>query len=270
MTSTIIRSARSITSAAVRKIERDPAIIADGCVWAFDFTDPACNPSTAVSPADGIEFTNLARAESGISYGPSGVLRNAGQTISQVSGRGGFVFPSGTFSTGNYIEIGGAAVDFGPNNDDFLAIVWDLQPLTGYNTSNFAPILWDATSNANTASLWIDSGAGGVRPRGAVGTGSTNVGIEAASAGIGQGSLRQLAFAREGQKLSFFVNGVLSATRSDGPATIHNETTNPAKLAANHVGTIYRTLAYRMPQNPLKSPAELVAADYAAKPFLFR
>lgn len=270
MTSTIIRSTGTITDTTRPRIERDPAIYGEECVWMFDFTDPSCNPSSELAPANGLEFVNLARAASGLDYGISAVLRNAGDTISQEVGRGGLTFPAGTFSVTDYVEIGESWADFGQGDDDYLVTVWDNQPLVGYNATSFQPILWCSQSNANFASMWLDSGANGVRPRGVIGDGTTNSGVESTPVGIGQGAVRQLAFARQGTLLSFFVNGALVATNTTAITTLYSLVTNPTKLAANHIGTIYRTGGFRLGGSNDRPIAEIVAADYAAKPYLLR
>ncbi|WP_353475505.1 hypothetical protein PVT71_18245 [Salipiger sp. H15] len=264
MSSTILRSDNRITDPSRQRIERDPILGLEDWVWCLDFTNPFCNPTEAPIPPTGTKFVSLARDPGDPTLqGQGGTLRNAGATITQVAGRGGLVFPAGTHNVTDFVEFTYGSQDFYLDNDDYLAVVWDKQPLTGFNTANYAPILWDSVSNANAASLWMDLGLGGVVPRGAVGTGSAGQSV-LATEGVGQGSPRQIAFAREGTKLSLFVNGVLVDVNPNGPASLQASGPVSTKLAGNHVATIYKTAACKLGGAYDRPVAEIVAQDWRA------
>ncbi|WP_043775691.1 hypothetical protein, partial [Roseivivax isoporae] len=214
MTAIILRSSSAMTDLSRQRLERDPVLGLEEWLWCFDFTNPACNPTTATTPANGTEFVNLARDfDLPETLAPVGTLRNAGGTITQSASREGLIFPSGTKDVTDFFEIGGSYMDFSTDNDDYLAIVWDEQPLSGFNTANYQPILWDTSNNANTASLWIDSGLGGEAVRGVLGTGATSLAAIAPDR-LGQGEPRQIAFARIGTTGYLYVNGKLVGTNA--------------------------------------------------------
>jgi hypothetical protein len=188
------------------------------------------------------------------------IARNAGGTISQVAG-GGLLFPAGTNLVTNFVEIGTSAVDFSTGNADYLVIVWDKQPLSGYNVTSYAPILYDTTNNANPASVWLDSGLNGIAPRAAIGTGAGNNAIAGVS-GYGQGFPRQIAFSRVGTVGTLFINGVQVAQSTGMAATLQASTAAVTKLAGNHTATIFKTMGCKLGGVYDRTPTEIVSRDW--------
>lgn len=267
MTATIIRSPDAMADVSRPRLERDPVLGLEQWLWCFDFTSDWCNPSVSAAPENGTLFRNMARdfVAPG-TQAPDAVLRNPGGSITQAANRGGLVFPAGTKDVTDYVEIGGDYMDFSANNDDYLAIVWDLQPLSGFNTSSFQPMLWDTSNNANTASLWIDSGAGGEVVRGVIGNGSGSS-AAASDQGLGQGAARQIAFSRVGDQIDLYINGSFVSGFGAAPATLQSTDGGfLTKLAANHTGKIFKTAGCRLGGDYDRSVADIVARDWAAKP----
>lgn len=268
--STLIIGQGDVGTAGFSAVGRDPMLGPEEWLAVFDWTDNQCSSTSDAVPANGVEFLNLAPEVGGAfdSRGPSGFLRNPGGTVTQEPSQGGLTFPAGTKDTTDYIEIGGDYLDMSANNDDFLVIVWDLQPLSGFNASSFQPIIWDTTNNANVASVWIDSGSGGDAIRGVVGNGG---GSAAAVAGdIGQGALRQIAFSRVGTQLAVYVNGQLVNQFGGGPAVLQDSVGAVMKAAANHTGTLYRFGICKLGGTYDRPVADIVAQDWRAKPYLIR
>ena len=259
MTSLILRSPTLMTAPARPRLERDPALGLENWKWCFDFTRADGNPAADGVVANGVALTNFARGYAG----NPGYIRNPGGTIIQAVGRAGLVFGPGTENVTDFVEIGGNSVDFSGTNNDFLAILWDKQPLAGYNTATYRPILWDSTGSANPASLWIDSGNNGRTIRGVLGTGAASAAANTAS-GLGQGAPRQIAFARQGTAMTVWINGVQAGSYGAGPATLQTTTAALTKLAGNHTATLYRTLGCALGGAYDRTPAEIVALDWAA------
>jgi len=271
MTSNVQRATSAMTDLSRPRLDLDPVLGLEEWLWCFDFTNIWCNPSADATPANGTTFRNMARDFAvPNTQAPDGILRNAGATITQAANRGGLIFPAGTKDVTDFVEIGADYMDFSTGNDDYLVIVWDLQPTSGYNTAAYQPILWDTTNNANVASLWIDSGADGKTMRGVLGTGASSAASNGGS--TGQGAARQLAFSRIGTQMDFYINGALVNSYGAGPATLQDTdtATYKTKLAANHTGRIYKTAGCRLGGSYDRPVADIVARDWAAKPLALR
>ena len=227
--SLILRSPAIATYTARPKFARDP-MIRPGTKFLYDWSRGHCHPSgSIVAGTIGVGSEMLDLGHDGITAAVSG-----GVTF-EVAAGGGLVNASSVL---DYIAIGAAGqFDMAPAEYEYVLTAWIKLPASGYTTNNYFQLLGLSSDNtAANAQVWIDMGAGGLRPRCAVGNY-----IYGAQSDITPGAVYQLAvhYQPGAGRLDFYINGarVHGAT---APASVVSASAAQFRISGLVKKTIYR------------------------------
>ena len=175
-----------------------------GTKFLFDFEHPDCYPSQGATLAAGQTIQNL------VDGAPAAIVVGNSLTYANKA----IVFPG---TSGNSLKIGGTT-DYHFTNNSFLLGIWMLLD-NNFSTAAYQGILGRASgTNPPNLEMAIDSGpAGGLRPRGSVGTASL-ITSRQGSTDLSLNVAHYLAVSWQGGTITFWIDGVnVSSLAAAGP-----------------------------------------------------
>lgn len=268
--SLILKSPVTFTGASRAPLRRDP-MIRPGTKFLFDFTDARCHPSGVITPgpvAAGTTFQSLDNVPVSAVASAAGITVNVDGSIEfpGVAGAGLNVGTVGQFNMYNavYEMIYGMHLKF---------------PTSGYNTTNYQSLTKNG-GNANDSQFYIDTGIGGLTPRGSWGADPAAIGGAGMAAFTpgqpGQHVVRVDPGASGGYQE--FRNGALVFTGGNAPGSTVYDKSNSFIIIGGSAAkfTLYRTfltnIDVSLAQEALWNfiePDKLSAAQHILKDYQF-